>query len=200
MTLNGLCKMAARLADRGDEFVKTLDKNGNSVYQGEARILFGLFRDAINEAYAEIARAGLMPGRFVPAVVPENREIDLTKAAPHAASLEGVYSNDRVKKYAHRFTSRFIVRVPEARPGEEVLLHVHEIPAPLLMESDEPVFSEAVAEPMIYVSLAVARLWQSERRLAAAQTWMNEYYRLLRGVRSAGSHAAAHRFPRPWFR
>ena len=87
MTLNGLCKMAARLADRGDEFVKTLDKNGNSVYQGEARILFGLFRDAINEAYAEIARAGLMPGRFVPAEVPENREIDLTKAALHSILL-----------------------------------------------------------------------------------------------------------------
>ncbi len=200
MTLNGLCEMAARLADRSDEFVKTIDKNGNSVYQGEARILFRLFRDAINEAYGEIARAGLMPGRFLPVTMPEGGELNLDEVAPQAAALQGVWSNDRARQYAHRFVSRFTVRVPEAKPGEQILLHIHEIPAPLVAETDEPIFSDAAAEPMIYVSLAVARLWQAERRLAAAQTWMNEYYRLLRGVRSGSGHAAARRFPRPWFR
>ncbi len=48
MTLDGLCRMAARLTDRSDEFVKTIDENGCSAYQGEAAILFRLFRDAIN--------------------------------------------------------------------------------------------------------------------------------------------------------
>ena len=36
--------------------------------------------------------------------------------------------------------------------------------------------------------------------LAAAQTWMTEYYRLLRGVRASAGHPAGHRLPRPWFR
>ncbi len=200
MTLNGLCRMAARLADRSDEFVKTVDENGDSAYQGEAAILFRLFRDAINEAYAEIARAGLMPGRFLPVTVPEDGLLNLEELAPAAAALEGVWSPDRTRQYAYRFISRFVVRVPEAKSGEQLLLHVHEIPAPLVAETDEPVFSEAAAEPMIYAALAAARLWQAERRLAAAQTWMGEYYRLLRGVRSSSGHAAQHRFPRPWFR
>lgn len=200
MTLNGLCRMAARLADRSDEFVKTVDENGDSAYQGEAAILFRLFRDAINEAYAEIARTGLMPGRFLPVTVPGDGLLNLSELAPQAAALEGIWSPDHTRQYAYRFVSRFVVRVPEAKAGEQVLLHIHEIPAPLIAETDEPVFSEAVAEPMIYAALAVARLWQSERRLAAAQTWMTEYYRLLRGVRSSAGHAAAHRFPRPWFR
>ena len=200
MTLNSLCQMAARCADRSDEFIKTDDGNGNMVYQGEAAILFKLFRDAINEAYAEIARTGLMPGRFVPVTMPKNGLLSLDELTPDAAALQGVWSADRTRQYAHRFVSRYGVRVPEVRPGEEILLHIHCIPSPLIAETDEPVFSEAAAEPMIYVSLAVARLWQAERRLAAAQAWMTEYYRLLRGVRSSAGHPAAHRFPRPWFR
>jgi len=200
MTLDSLCQMAARCADRSDEFVKTADENGNSAYRGEAAMLFALFRDAINEAYAEIARTGLMPGRFVAVTVPEGGVIKLDEAVPEAAALEGVWSADRTRQYGYRFVSRFEVKIPEARPGQQVLLHVHCIPAPLDAEDDEPVFSEAAAEPMIYVSLAVARLWQSERRLGAAQTWLTEYYRLLRNVRTSAGHAAAHRFPRPWFR
>ena len=200
MTLENLCRMAARMADRSDEFVKTPDGNGNSVYQGEAAVLFNLFRDAINEAYAEIARSGLMPGRFVAVTVPADRVLKLDEAVPSAAALLGVWSADRKKQYAYRFVSRFEVKVPEAEPGGQVLLHVQCIPAPLEEESDEPVFSEAAAEPMIYVSLAVARLWQAERRLGAAQAWMNDYYRLLRGVRSSAGHPGGHRLPRPWFR
>ena len=200
MTLDSLCRMAARCADRSDEFVKTTDNQGNTAYRGEAAILFELFRDAINEAYAEIARTGLMPGRFVPVEMPSCGVIRLDETVPDAAALMAVWSADRSRQYAHRFESRFGVRVPEARPGETVLLHIHAIPAPLVAETDEPVFSEAAAEPMIYVSLAVARLWQAERRLAAAQTWMTEYYRLLRGVRASAGHPAGHRFPRPWFR
>jgi len=200
MTLNSLCQMAARLADRSDEFVKTADQSGGSSYQGEAATLFELFRDAINEAYAEIARTGLMPGRFVPAVMPEDGVLKLDELAPDAAALYGVYSADRKRRYAHRFVSRFGVKAPEAAAGESVVLHIQCLPAPLVAETDEPVFSEAAAEPMIYVSLAVARLWQAERRLSAAQSWMSEYYRLLRGVRSSAGHPAARRFPRPWFR
>ena len=200
MTLNSLCQMAARCADRSDEFIKTDDGNGHMAYRGEAAILFELFRDAINEAYAEIARTGLMPGRFVSVAMPGNGLIKLDELVPDAAALQGVWSADRTRQYAYRFVSRFEVRIPEAQPGEEILLHVHCIPSPLVEETDEPVFSEAVAEPMIYVSLAVARLWQAERRLAAAQTWMTEYYRLLRDVRSSAGNPGAHRFPRPWFR
>lgn len=200
MTLNSLCQSAARCADRGDEFVKTADANGRLVYQGEAAVLFGLFRDAINEAYAEIARTGLMPGRFLPIDMPEGGVIRLDEAAPSAAALEDIWSADRSRQYPFRFISRFEALVPDPRPGERILLHIRCIPAPLTEESDEPVFSEAAADPMIYVSLAVARLWQSERRLAAAQIWLSEYYRLLRGVRSGNAHAARHRFPKPWFR
>ena len=200
MTLDSLCRMAARCADRSDEFVKTADESGVMRYQGEALILFRLFRDAINEAYAEIARTGLMPGLFLPVEVPADGVIRLDRAVPSAAALEEVLDQAREKPYAYRFLSRFEVKIIGAAPGDTVVLHVQVIPAPLAEEDDEPVFPEAVADPMIYVSLAVARLWQSERRLAAAQSWQNDYYRLLRSVRSSGSHAARHRFPRPWFR
>ncbi|MBR3505293.1 MAG: hypothetical protein IKO07_13770 [Clostridia bacterium] len=200
MTLESLCQSAARCADRSEEFVKTADGNGKLVYQGEAAILFRLFRDAINEAYAEIARTGLMPGRFLPVVLPEDGVIRLNEAVPNAAALEGVWDEKRERAYGFRFISRFDVRVPEARPGETLILHVHCIPARLTEPDDEPVFSEAAADPMIYVSLAVARLWQAERRLPAAQSWLSAYYTLLRGVRSSGGHAAKRRFPRPFFR
>ena len=200
MTLDSLCQMAARCADRSDEFVKTADENGKPAYQGEAAILFRLFRDAINEAYAEIARAGLMPGRFLPVTMPEDGVIRLDKTVPNAAALEDVWDEKRERTYAFRFISRFDVKIPEAQPGETVVLHVHCIPSPLIEADDEPVFPEAAADPMIYVSLAVARLWQAERRLPAAQSWMTEYYRLLRGVRSSGGHTAKRRFPRPFFR
>ena len=200
MTLDSLCQMAARCADRSDEFVKTDDGNGRLAYQGEAAILFRLFRDAINEAYAEIARTGLMPGRFLPVVLPPDGVLRLDQAVPNAAALAGVWDEGRQRAYGFHFISRFDVKVPEARPGESLVLHVHCIPSPLVEEDDEPVFPEAAADPMIYVSLAVARLWQAERRLPAAQSWLSEYYRLLRGVRSSSGHAAKRRFPRPFFR
>ncbi|MBQ8954912.1 MAG: hypothetical protein IJ048_12445 [Clostridia bacterium] len=200
MTLDNMCRIAARMADRSDELVKTADETGATAYRGEAALLFNLFRDAINEAYMEIARSGLMPGRFAPVTVPPSRIIRLDEAAPDAAALMEVWSADHSRQYDHRFVSRFDLRVPDARAGETVLLHIHTIPAPLVAETDEPVFSEAVADPMIYVSLAVTRLWQSERRLAAAQIWHNEYYRLLRTVRSSAEHPAGHRLACRWFR
>ena len=130
MTLDCLCRMAARCADRGDEFVKTPDENGRLAYQGEAALMFSLFRDAINEAYAEIARTGLMPGRFLPVQLPADGVIRLDKAVPSAAALEGVWDENRQRPYAFRFGSRFDVKVPEAKPGETVVLHVHCVPSP----------------------------------------------------------------------
>ena len=126
--------------------------------------------------------------------------IRLDKAVPSAAALEEVWDEGRRRTYAFRFISRFDVKVPEAKPGETVVLHVLCMPSPLTEEDDEPIFPEAVADPMIYVSLAVARLWQAERRLPASQSWMTDYYHLLRAVRSSGGHAAKRRFPRPFFR
>ena len=200
MTLDDMCRMAARCTDRYDELIKTLMPDGTCRYTGEAENCFNILRDGINEAYAEISRTRLVPDRFVCLTVPDSRVISLTETLPDAASVCGVYSPDRKTRYAHRFLTRFELEIPDAEPGSTVLARIHYLPEPLRLETDEPVFPDSLVDPMTYVSLAAARMWQSERKFAAAQSWMNEYYRLLRRVRPSAADPTGRRFPRPVFR
>ena len=87
-----------------------------------------------------------------------------------------------------------------AKAGEVVLLHYHYLPSRLAEEADEPVFPEAQVDPMLYISLATARLWQSERKMSAAQPWLSEYYRKLRELRPDMRPARKKRLPRTIFR
>ena len=190
MNLENMCLMAARYADRSDEFVKTAGTDGVPVYQGEALSMFVILRDAINEAYAEIADGYLLCDERKTVAVGENGAIDLTTAAPNATAIIAIYAADGKTPLPFTFETRFTVRVEGAESGERVCVRMRMRPNRLENESDEPVFPESAAEPMVYVSLAVARLFQSERKFSDAQSWTAEYRRLLRGVKPV---ARAHR-------
>ena len=198
MNLENMCLMAARYADRSDEFVKTAAADGAPVYQGEALNMFAVLRDAINEAYAEIADGYLLYDECKTVTLGENGVIDLATAAPNATAIIAIYAAGGKTPLPFTFETRFIARVAGAESGERVCVRVRMRPDRLENESDEPVFPESAAEPMVYVSLAVARLFQSERKFADAQMWTAEYRRLLRGVKPV---ARAHRrMPRRSFR
>ena len=122
----------------------------------------------------------------------------LDECARDAAELLGVYSPDMKTAYAFTLEPRYRVRVPDAA-GRSVRLKVKSLPAPLLEGGDEPVFSESAADPMIYISLACARLWMADRRPNLAQMWLLRYYQLLRGV-SSSARGARHVLPAGTFR
>ncbi len=198
MNLGDMCLMAARYADRYDEFIKTADASGALTYQGEALNMFNVLRDAINEAYGEIADGYLLPDCLKAVTPNESGEIDLIKALPEATCILDVLTADGRTKLEFDFKTRFVITVQGIRPGETVIIRARLHPQRLENENDEPIFPETAAAPMIYVALAVARLMQSERKFSDAQSWLSEYRRLIRAVRS--SARARRRLPRPTFR
>ena len=196
MNLGRMCEAAARYSDRYDEFVKA---DGGD-YEGEALHWFNIFRDAVNEAYFEIARCVREPEMKQEIRLDESRVIDLSKMEPEAVAVIGVYRPDGLTEAEFVFRQRRMIEVRGARAGETVILRWQYHPNRLEKESDEPVFSEALADPMIYIALATARIWQSERRMSDAQIWINEYYRRLRTLRPTMKNAAKRRLPRTLFR
>lgn len=196
MNLGRMCEAAARYSDRYDEFVKA---DGGD-YEGEALHWFNIFRDAVNEAYFEIARCVREPEMKQEIRLDESRVIDLSKMEPEAVAVIGVYRPDGLTEAEFVFRQRRMIEVRGARAGETVILRWQYLPNRLEKESDEPVFSEALADPMIYIALATARIWQSERRMSDAQIWINEYYRRLRALRPTMKNAAKRRLPRTLFR
>lgn len=196
MNLGRMCEAAARYSDRYDEFVKA---DGGD-YEGEALHWFNIFRDAVNEAYFEIARCVREPEMKQEIRLDESRVIDLSKMEPEAVAVIGVYRPDGLTEAEFVFRQRRMIEVRGARAGETVILRWQYHPNRLEKESDEPVFSEALADPMIYIALATARIWQSERRMSDAQIWINEYYRRLRTLRPTMKNAAKRRLPRMLFR
>lgn len=200
MNLGEMCRAAARYADRYDEYIKIEGADGTEAFEGEALHWFQLFRDAVNEAYFEISRGRMHPDRQVELTLGEDRLIDLTGMEPEVCSVRGLYHGDGATDAEFVFRTRGCIEAVGARPGERVILHYHYLPERLTEESDEPIFAEAQVDPMIYVALAVARLWQSERRMSAAQPWLNEYYRKLREMRTDMRPTRKRRLPRPTFR
>lgn len=196
MNLGRMCEAAARYSDRYDEFVKA---DGGD-YEGEALHWFNIFRDAVNEAYFEIARCVREPEMKQEIRLDESRVIDLSKMEPEAVAVIGVYRPDGLTEAEFVFRQRRMIEVRGARAGETVILRWQYLPNRLEKESDEPVFPESLADPMIYIALATARIWQSERRMSDAQIWINEYYRRLRALRPTMKNAAKRRLPRTLFR
>lgn len=197
MTLGDMCLMAARYADRYDEFVKSANAQGEAAYQGEALNMFNVMRDAINEAYAEISDGYLLPDRYE-AVTPDAEGlIDLTQSSENAISVIDVLTEDG-RRLPFAFRTRFVLSIKGISPGEGVRVRLRIQPERLKNEDDAPIFPDAAASPMIYVSLAVARLFQSERKFSDAQSWLLEYRRLIRSVRSGAR--TKRRLPRPPFR
>lgn len=200
MNLGEMCNMAACWADRYDEYVKTTNADGQTAFEGEALQWFHVFRDAINEAYFEISRTRLAPETRVQRKLGADRVISLENMDPEAYSVRSIYYADGATEAEFIFRSRNEIEVVGAKAGENVVLEYHYLPKRLENEQDEPIFSEATADPSIYVALAVARMWQSERKLSAAQYWMSEYYQKLRSVRPNMKQARKRRIPSRRFR
>jgi len=200
MNLGEMGRAAARYADRYDEYVKTRGPDGEERFEGEALHWFNLFRDAVNEAYFEASRSRMTPDVRMETALDDDCMIDMTGMEPGPCSLRGVYCEDGATEMEFVFRTRMRIEVIGARPGERMILHYHYLPERLMKEADEPIFPEAQVDPMVYVSLAVARLWQSERKMSAAQPWLSEYYRRLRELRPDMRPARKRRLPRPRFR
>lgn len=200
MNLGGMCTMAARWSDRYDEYVKTIREDGEAVFTGEAGHWFRLFRDAINEAYFEIARTRMSPDVRVSCVLGGDRVISMEKMEPEVCGVCGVYRADGRTGVEYVFRSRNEIEVVGAKAGETVILQYHYLPERLEDELDEPVFAESAVDPSVYAALATARIWQSERKLSAAQYWLGEYYQKLRGIRSDRKPANKRRMPGRCFR
>ena len=200
MNLGRMCEAAAQYSDRYDEYVKTRNETGKEELEGEALHWFKIFRDAINEAYFEVSRARLTPEVRLEYVLGDDRVIDMKELLPQVCSVCGVYRADGQTGVEFVFRNRTELEVKGARAGERLMLHYQYLPEPLMKEYDEPIFPESMVDPSVYISLAVARVWQSERKMGAAQMWLSEYYQKLRSVRATLRNAARRRLPRTIFR
>lgn len=197
MTLGRMCEAAARYSDRYDEYVKP---EGGDAFQGEPLHWFNIFKDAVNEAYFEIARCMKEPEKRAEVTLGADRVIDVRQTEPEALTVSGVYRADGLTEIGYVFHTGRVIEVVGAKEGERVILACQCLPGRLEKESDEPIFAESAADPMIFIALATARIWQSERRMSDAQIWLNEYYRRLRAIRPGMKSARKRRMPRTIFR
>jgi hypothetical protein len=201
MTLEEMCQMAARYSDRYDEFEKTLnEETGKMEYQEDALHYFNIFRDAINEAYHEAARTRCEPDVYTEVEVNDDGQINLQYLFPQPYSVKNVMNTLRTEAIAFDFETRFVLNVTGAKPGDTVCVYYGYLPERLEAYTDEPVFPDSAVDPMVYVSLAVARIWQSEKKLTLYESWMQDYYASLRQVRPTMKGGNLRRVPRGRFR
>lgn len=200
MTLDEMCMMAARLSDRYDEFEKTENDDGKMVYQDDALHYFNIFRDAINEAYFEVARTRCEPDVYAEAEVDEEGKINLEFLYPLPYSVKNLLNQTKKVAVGFDFETKFVLSVTGANPGDTVVVHYSYLPYRLEDLNDEPIYPESVVDPQVYVSLAVARIWQSEKKLTLYESWMADYRTKLYGVRPTMKGGNLRRVPRGRFR
>ena len=195
MTLDEMCIAAARYSDRYDEF----EKNEDGEYEDDALHYFNVFRDGINEAYREVSREQALPDCYARAMVNEERQIDLMAMQPAVFAVKDLFNDLRTMPVSYTFNTKFVLDV-NAQPGTELWLYYHYMPDELADLNDSPIFSDALVDPMIYVSLAVARMWYSEKKFEYGDRWMAQYRQMLRSVRNSLKDRANRRIPRRLFR
>lgn len=200
MTLDKMCMMAARESDRYDEFEKTENEEGEMVYEDDALHYFNVFRDAINEAYFEVARTRCEPDVYTLTEVDDEGKVYLEYLYPLPYSVKNVLNAQKTRAVEFEFDTRFVLNIKGAQPGEEVIIYYNYMPDRLEKLNDEPVFPESVVDPMVYVSLAVARMWQSEKKLTLYESWMQNYRSMLYAVRPTMKGGNLRRVPRNRFR
>ena len=203
MTLDEMCTMAARYSDRYDEFEKTLDGGSSDYaedwYEDDALHYFNVFRDGINEAYREVSRLQAMPDIYADVTVDENQQVDLSSATPAVYGVKQLLNATRTAAVDYTFSTKYVLDV-KAGVGDTLSMLYHYIPDDLEKLSDTPVFTEAQVDPMLYVCMAVARMWYSEKKFDYGNQWMSQYYSYLRNVRSSLKDRSRRRIPRGLFR
>lgn len=202
MTLEEMCIMAARYSDRYDEFERVEDdtNRGEEAYEDDALHYFNVFRDGINEAYREVSRIQAMPDVYTKVSVNSKNQIDLRAIEPSVFGVKDLLNETQTANVAYTFSTKYILNVPSVSPGTRLTLYYHYIPEDLELLNDEPIFTDAQVDPMVYVSLAVARMWYSEKKFDFGNQWMSQYYNFLRNVRSDMKSRAGRRIPRGLFR
>ena len=196
MTLDEMCIAAARYSDRYDEF----EKNADGEYEDDALLYFNVFRDAINEAYAAVSREYTAPDRYAELTVGDGGIVDLSTVTPEVYTVKEVMNQKRTAAVSYVFDTKYQIVVSGVETGGKISLFYHYIPARLEALTDSPVFTEAVVDPMVYICLAVARIWMSEKKFDYANQWLQQYYALLRSIRSNLKNRGARRIPRRSFR
>lgn len=199
MTLDEMCISAARYSDRYDEFEKS-EVDGVEMYEDDAEHYFNVFCDAINEAYMTVSREYAMPNTRVLAKVGSEGIVDLTAVYPLVYSLQDVLNDVETANVSYTFRTKYEIQVEGVQEGKMVTLLYHYLPDRLEKLDDEPIFSEAIVDPMVYICLAVARMWQSEKKFDYADRWMQQYYTHLRAIKSSMSNRVNRRIPRRMFR
>lgn len=203
MTLEDMCIEAARYSDRYDEFERTLDgddsQEAEDWYEDDALHYFNVFRDGINEAYREVARLQAAPDRYAPVYVNKNRQVDLLSVNPGVYGIKNLLNGDRTAAIDYTFSTKYVLDV-NAEPGTTLQLYYHYIPEDLMYLSDTPVFTDAQVEPMVYICMAVARMWYSEKKFEYGDRWMSQYYSYLKSIRSSLKDRSRRRIPRGLFR
>jgi len=202
VTLEEMCIMAARYSDRYDEFERIEDdtNRGEEAYEDDALHYFNVFRDGINEAYREVSRIQAMPDVYTKVSVNSKNQIDLQAIEPSVFGVKDLLNENQTANVAYTFSTKYILNVPSVSPGTRLTLYYHYIPEDLELLNDEPIFTDAQVDPMVYVSLAVARMWYSEKKFDFGNQWMSQYYNFLRNVRSDMKSRAGRRIPRGLFR
>ena len=196
MTLDEMCVAAARYSDRDDEF----EKNEDGEYEDDALLYFNIFKDAINEAYFAVARECAMPDRYERAVVDADGLVDLRELSPEIYGIKDVLDEHRTMNLSYTFDTKFLIRVYDTVPGNNVTIYYHYVPDRLEELDDTPIFPESIVDPMVYICLAVARIWMSEKKFDYANQWLRDYHSLLAKIKNGLHSRANRRIPRRMFR
>ena len=199
MTLDEMCIAAARYSDRYDEFEKT-ELNGEEVYEDDALHYFNVFRDAINEAYMAVSREYAMPNIRTKVNVGNDGVIDLSGIYPLVYTVQDVLNFTETTNIPYTFRTKYEIQLEDVQKDEMITLVYHYLPDRLKELKDEPIFTDAMVDPMVYICLAVARIWQSEKKFDYANQWLQQYYTLLRSVKSSMIDRSKRRIPRRMFR
>ena len=195
MTLDEMCISAARYSDRYDEFEKVRGK-----YVDDAENYFKVFRDAINEAYYRVARECAMPDMYVGVTVDDEKHIDLFDVSPGVYGVKDVLNELRTAALRYNFVTKYVIEVPDAKVGDTVTLYYHYVPDKLEELDDSPIFPESLVDPMLYISLAVARIWMSEKKFDFADRWLAQYHDYLSRIKSTLRNKTNRRIPRRLYR
>lgn len=196
MTLDEMCISAARYSDRIDEF----EKNEDGEYEDDALIYFEIFRDAINEAYMQVSREFALPDVYETVKVGVNGKVDLADLENEVFTVKDVLNSDKTSNLKYHFTTKYEIEVEGVSKGDVVTIFYHYKPERLSSGGDEPIFSESTVDPMVYICLAVARIWMSEKKFDYANQWLQQYYMLIKGVKSGMKSRIDRRIPRGSFR
>lgn len=195
MTLDEMCIAAARYSDRYDEF----EKNEDEEYEDDALHYFNVFRDAINEAYAAIARECMMPDIYKQIRVNRDGIADLTSLNPEIYGIKDVLNKEQTANLSYFFETKFTIHIPEAA-NNTATIYYHYIPQRLEEYEDTPVFPESMVDPMVYISLAVARIWMSEKKFDYANQWLQQHYLMINKIKNGLKSRANRKIPRRMFR